>query len=165
MRPLAYISKALSYKNLGLPLYEKELLYRSGKDNTMAYVLSRREEYMAITQVLLTWIQEVTESYQQDDFVKSKVSELLLVSDCTYNWSYMDGLLKYQSRLYVSRYGRIRRKLIEALHPSQLGGHSGIQASYMRASQLFYWLGMLRDFKEVILNCDTCKRCKDEHVP
>ena len=58
----------------------------------------------------------------------------------------------------------MRKKIIAAIHGSQLGGHSGIQASYLRAKQLFHWPGMHRDIKDTILQCDTCKKCKDEHV-
>lgn len=54
---------------------------------------------------------------------------------------------------------------MNALHASQLEGHSGIQASYARAKTMFYWPGIKRDIKWAILECDVCRRCKRENVP
>lgn len=64
----------------------------------------------------------------------------------------------------MGEHGDIRQKLITALHDSQLGGHFGIQASFIRANQLFYWPRMYKAIKKVVLECDVCRKYKDEHV-
>ena len=66
--------------------------------------------------------------------------------------------------MVVGKGGEIRKTLITTLHDSQLGGHSGIQASWLRAKQLFYWPGMFKEIKTVVLQCDTCRKCKDERA-
>lgn len=59
----------------------------------------------------------------------------------------------------------IKSKVMEVIHTSSIGGHSGIQASYQRAKGLFYWVCMRKDFEEFISACDVCKKYKIESVP
>ena len=73
-------------------------------------------------------------------------------------------MLKFNGRVIVGSGRNIRRKSITTLHDSQLGGHSSIQASFMRAKQMFYWPRMYKEIKAAVLECDVCKKCKDEHV-
>ena len=73
-------------------------------------------------------------------------------------------MLRYECKIVVGREGSVRKKIITAIHDSQLGGHSGVHASYLRAKQLFHWPEMHKDIKDTVLQCDTCKRCKDEHT-
>ena len=106
----------------------------------------------------------MVESYKEDVWAQETISQVLLAPTQVPDYSYQDGVLRYRKRLMVGGQGDIRRKLITALHNSQRGGHSGIQASYMRAKQLFYWPGMYKEIKQFVLECDTCRKCKDEHV-
>ncbi|KAL3503001.1 hypothetical protein ACH5RR_037450 [Cinchona calisaya] len=108
-RPLAYLNKSLNTRNMGLSIYEKELLalvtakwqtkllglsyeihYKAEVDNTIADSLSRRgmdsANCKAITQVILAWITEVTQSYENGELAQKMLKELLLsseeVADC-----------------------------------------------------------------------------------
>ena len=65
--------------------------------------------------------------------------------------SYQDGVVRHKERIVIGTSGEIRRKIITAMHDSQLGGHSGIQASYHRAKYLFYWPGIYKEIKAIIL--------------
>lgn len=58
----------------------------------------------------------------------------------------------------------MRKKLIKAIHSSQGGGHSRVQASTHRAKCHFYWPSMIIEIKQAVLECDTCQRCKGEHI-
>ena len=73
-------------------------------------------------------------------------------------------MLKFNGRVIVGLGRNIRRNLITTLHDSQLGGHSSIQASFMRAKQMFYWPRMYKEIKATVLERDVCRKCKDEHV-
>ena len=88
----------------------------------------------------------------------------LLLTPGNLDYSYQDCVLRYKGRRVIGTEGGIRRKIITALHDTQLGGHSGVQTIYHRAKQLFYWLGMYKDIKDIVLQCDTCRKCKDEHL-
>ena len=58
----------------------------------------------------------------------------------------------------------LKRKILQALHESPLGGHSGIQNTYLRVKQLFHWPRLKTEVKDFVLACDTCKRCKYENI-
>ena len=73
-------------------------------------------------------------------------------------------MLRYKGKMVIGTEGGVRKKIIIAIHDSQLGGHFGIQASYQMAQPWFHWPGMHKDIKETVLQCDTFRKCKDEHT-
>ena len=66
------------------------------------------------------------------------IREAMLNLDKIPNFSYQNRVLKYHNRVAFGSGGNIRRRLITALHDSQLGGTFWVQASYMTAKHLFY---------------------------
>ncbi|XP_027088576.1 uncharacterized protein [Coffea arabica] len=97
-RPIAYLSQSLGPKNMGLSIYEKELLalritasfqqkwltkllglsseihYKKWNENVAADALSRRAsnevgEYAELACIIPEWVKEVMESYQGDEQV------------------------------------------------------------------------------------------------
>ena len=222
-RPLAFLSQSLGQKNLGLSIYEKELLalvtavtkwrhyleghhfiintdhqslkylleqrittplqqkwltklmglsyeicYKKGKENVVADALSRigkEEAKCAITTTVIPeWMKEVMESYLGDVWAQDLIRGILAFPGQASDYSYQNEILRHKGRVGVGKGGEIRKTLITALHDSQLGGLSDIQASWMRAKQLFFWPGMFKEIKTAILQCDTYRKCKDERV-
>lgn len=221
--PIAYISKALGPRSLGLSVYEKELLaiilatqkwraylihnqfiiktdqqslkylleqkistplqhkyltkllgfdykieYKRGVENKAADGLSRQfaEEgsCLAITTIHPAWIEEIVTTYDGDEVVQDIIAELVT---CPYNvshFSYNEGLLRYHGKLYVGSSTAIRNQIIETMHSSPLGGHSGIQGTLQRLRAIFHWPGMKQAVKEFVLACQTCQLCKHENV-
>ena len=54
--------------------------------------------------------------------------------------------------------------ILQALHDSGIGGHSGCTATYHRIKQLFAW-PKLKDFvKHYVEACSVCQQAKVEHV-
>lgn len=47
--------------------------------------------------------------------------------------------------------------------PQQLGGHSGILATYQRIRKLFYWPGLKQGVEDFIKQCQICQQAKREH--
>lgn len=54
--------------------------------------------------------------------------------------------------------------MIRELHDSNLGGHSGITATYQRVKRSFYWPNLKQDIHKFILSCEVCQMNKPEHV-
>ncbi|XP_071918893.1 uncharacterized protein [Coffea arabica] len=150
--PIAFLSKALSPRNLGLSAYEKDLLALQGS-------------CLVITSVTPLWIQELQRSYDVDPQCQSIISQRVLdpTSQSQYEWD--QGLLKYSGKLYVGATNGLSEKLIQALHASAIGGHSGQKGCWQRLKALFYWPNMKQDVIKYIQACDTCQRFKSEHVP
>ncbi|XP_071929042.1 uncharacterized protein [Coffea arabica] len=92
-----------------------------------------------MTCVIPEWAKEVMESYQGDEEVQEMIKGLVLTPGSLQDYSYQDGIVRYKGRVVVGKEGGIRRKIIIAIHDSQLGGHSGVQVNYLRAKRLFHW--------------------------
>lgn len=50
--------------------------------------------------------------------------------------------------------------MLKEFHDTPVGGHAGIEWSYIRLSANFYWPGMRRDVKEFVGRCVTCQTVK-----
>ena len=226
--PIAFLSKALSTKNLGLSVYEKELLalvmavtkwrhylvgshfiirtdhqslkylldqklntalqhkwmtklmgmdyeiqYKRGTENLVADALSRRQEAvgdsplhscLAITAVRPVWMEELQKSYEGDDHCQNIMAQLILDPNAHTDYTMVDGMLRYQGKLYVGSANNIRNQVIQVLHASAIGGHSGQNSCWQKVRSLFHWPGMKQEVVTFIRNCDTCQRNKSENV-
>ncbi|XP_027081018.1 uncharacterized protein [Coffea arabica] len=117
--PIAFLSKALSAKNLGLSVYEKELLalhkwmtklmgldyeiqYKKETENQVADALSRRLEgdptlplhsCLAITAVRPRWIEELQKSYETDTLCQDIIAQLSLNPKSHSDYTWVDGVL------------------------------------------------------------------------
>ncbi len=81
------------------------------------------------------------------------------------NYSYQQGLIRYKGRIYIGNHGHLRQELVKQLHASSLGGHSGIDNSYKRIKQLFYWPSMKADIEDMVKNCEVCIQNKVDGTP
>lgn len=91
-------------------------------DNKVVDALFRRKEKgvecVAITEVTPLWIGEVTASYQCDKEAEGKIAALLLNNNADSDSQFLNGLLKYKSRIYIGSSCEVRRKMIAAIHSS-----------------------------------------------
>jgi hypothetical protein len=53
--------------------------------------------------------------------------------------------------------------VLQALHSSGLGGHSGINATYQKVKALFAWPNLKEDVKDYVTKCQVCKKAKHEN--
>jgi hypothetical protein len=58
----------------------------------------------------------------------------------------------------------LQNKIIQALHDSSLGGHSGVPATFQRIKALFHWPGMKQHINEYVQGCQICQQAKPERV-
>ncbi|XP_027155055.1 uncharacterized protein LOC113755200 [Coffea eugenioides] len=109
-------------------------------------------------------MQELQDSYSSDEHCRDIIALILLdpTSQPKYEWN--NDLLKYDGRIYVGSSSGLRDKIIQALHSSALGGHSGQRGCWQRIKSLFYWPTMKQNVIQFIQSCDTCQRYKAEHV-
>ncbi|KAL3497765.1 hypothetical protein ACH5RR_040497 [Cinchona calisaya] len=182
------MSKALSQRNMRLSIYEKKLSALVTAVNRWRPCLEKNPFIIKINHQRLKYLleQRITTPLQQKWLTKllglcyeiqyKKGDENVMIDALSRRGAkivvchvtsqiYKDGILRFKGRMYVGETRTIRQKLIEALHSSQLGGHSGYQANYSRVKALFFWLGMKKQFHEIVNQCDVCKRCKDDHIP
>lgn len=171
---------SLQYKWLSKLLgLDYEIQYKKGVENTGGAALSRTitpvsvdDHCVAITASLdravsiiqPDWVQQITQSYVDDNEFQQIIAQLLIEPQSQPDYQYVHGLLKKDTRIVVGTSTDIRMQLIEAMHHSPLGGHSGQTACYQRLRSLFFWPLLKQDVVQVVRNCVTCQRNKDEHV-
>ncbi|XP_026428650.1 uncharacterized protein LOC113324549 [Papaver somniferum] len=92
------------------------------------------------------------------------MSQLLLSPNTLPNYTFQDGVLRYKNKLYIGEGSDVRAKLLHSLHDYAIGGHSGIQATSVRATSHFYWTCMHRDIVSFVSQGDVCQRNKADHT-
>ena len=66
-----------------------------------------------------------------------------------------NDLIQYKGLIYVT--GKQNRdQILHDYHDSPVGGHQGIDRTYDRISENYYWPSMKKQVDEYIRNCDLC---------
>ena len=111
-----------------------EIQYKKGTENQVVDALSRRHETaskpplnscLAITTVRPIWIEELQMSYETDAHCKDIMTQLLLDPSSHTDYVLVDGVLRHQGKVYVGTANNARNHIIQVLHASAIGGHSG----------------------------------------
>ena len=105
-----------------------KVVYRKGKENTVADALSRVGHMMAIQAVSSAqpqWIQEVTNSYVTDKEAQALLARLALVSPDDHGFSLDNGVIRKHGKIWVGHNSAVQTRIIAAMHSSPVGGHSG----------------------------------------
>jgi hypothetical protein len=114
-------------KLLGL---QYKIVYKKGAENREADVLSRGplpnggSEFVncfAISSCQPKWLSEILSSYDKESFVMEMMSKLMLDPAVAPNYTLIDGLLRYKSRIWIDDDAALQCKLISACHSSALG--------------------------------------------
>lgn len=109
------------------------------------------------------WLQEVHNSYTTDSQATNLLQELTVQSPNAKGYYLDHGLIKYKGRLFIGENLALQTKLISSLHDSAVGGHSGVQASYQRIKQLYYWPGLKLAVENYVKQCAVCQLAKHSH--
>ena len=132
----------------------------------IANALSRRFEErtnVAITTIVLDWLQ-VTTNYELVDWSRGKLEQLIIDSSNRPGYTLVNGLIWFHGRLVIGDCDQLKDKILQSLHGSPLGGHSGIRNTYHKVKQLFYWPHLKKNVMDFALACDVCQCCKHETV-
>jgi hypothetical protein len=113
-----------------------KIVYKKGVDNSVADALSRRSHGMvqlsALSVVTPRWLSEVIQGYQSDPQAIKLISQLAIDPNAVVDYSLCKGLLRHKNRIWVGNNPQLQSKIIQALHSSPLGGHSGIPVTIRR---------------------------------
>lgn len=70
---------------------------------------------------------------------------------------YREGVLLYKGRLVISAEFTWIPTLLKEYHSTPQGGHSGFYHSYKRLTTSLFWVGMKKDVKDFVKECDVCQ--------
>jgi hypothetical protein len=74
------------------------------------------------------------------------------------------GVIRLHGKVWVGGNTLAQQHILQALHSSGIGGHSGTLATYQRIHKLFAWPNLKQSVTEFIQHCDTCQHAKAEHT-
>ncbi|KAJ4801510.1 polyprotein [Rhynchospora pubera] len=148
--------------------------YKKGCENRVADALSRQQgrvenqdkevvELNAVTELIPQWVEEVKSSYDNDPWLEEiKEKEIREGANCKFTQHL--GIWRYKGRLCIGNNQNWRNHIIQEVHDSSIGGHSGILATYKRIKGSFYWPHMKEDVYQYVISCDNCQQNKNEHI-
>lgn len=151
-------------KLLGL---QYRICYRKGLSNAAADALSRKElpdlaELAAVSECIPLWVQDILSGYEQDAFSTQVIAELAVNPNSRPDFQLCKGILKFKGRIWVGNNPVLQDKLIDELHASPIGGHSGFPVTYRGAKTMFAWAGMKKMIKNKLQHCQICLQAKPD---
>jgi hypothetical protein len=139
--------------------------YKKGSENKVAVALSRVRFHFqlnVVSTIVPVWVQLVLNSYQTNTSASALLQDLAITQSCDLGNILVDGVIKYQNRIWVGSNSALQTKLIASFHSSTLGGHSGIQPTYQRLKKMFHWQEMRQDVESFVKHCQVCQQAKQE---
>ena len=104
-----------------------------------------------------TWIEELKASYADDPGVQKIFQSIQDGTASTGKFSVTNGLLLYKGWIYLGDKCKLKGKVLELVHDSPLGGHSGFLKTLHRAKKDWFWWGMKKVLKDYIKCCEVCQ--------
>lgn len=150
-------------KLLGL---QYKVVYKKGSENRVADALSRKSAHdsqcAALSVSAPQWLSEVVDGYQGDADTLSLLSKLALDPAAVPGFTLVQGLLRFNNRIWIGQNSQLQQKLLAACHSSPVGGHSGIPVTYQRIKKLFAWKGLKKAVQQFVSSCSTCQQAKPD---
>ena len=78
------------------------------------------------------------------------------------NFSLQNGLILYKDKVFLRSSSPLKSLVLQHVHNSPLGGHSGYLKTLYGVKQDFFWWGMKSDVREHVKQCEVCQRIKVE---
>lgn len=127
--------------------FDYEIIYKKGKDNTVADALSRVRGAellcFAISVISSDLEEKIKSSYALDPHLQGIVQKLV-GGDQVQHYILQNDLLRRKHKLVVGPDTEVRTSIIAWHHMSMEAGHVGREATIMRVKRLFFWKHMVR---------------------
>jgi transposase InsO family protein len=105
-------------------------------------------------------LENIRGAYERDEFAKK-----LLSDPGRYGYTLNGGLLMRHkdNGIFVPNDAEIRTSLISEAHDPATSGHLGINKTFDRLAEDFYWPGQRADVTEFVVSCTKCQANKSEN--
>ena len=138
--------------------------YKQGSKNQAADALSRVEWTTISThQPNSDLLERIKASWQGDDALQKLIAEVTKDSSSHKDFSWSGGELRRKVKLVIGKNLELRKEILNWLHSSSCGGHSGKDATYKKVKTMVYWKGLSKDVKRFVHQCTTCQQCKHDN--
>ncbi|CAN6455079.1 unnamed protein product [Victoria cruziana] len=145
--------------------FDLSLEYKVGKTNVVADALSRKAELAAtraqafeahVEGALLARIQEG----MRQDATAQQLKALVDAGKTRRFWLRDDLLITKGGRVFVPRWGNLRRELLKECHDTLWAGHPGQERTLALLERGYYWPQMRDDVEAYVKTCLICQQDK-----
>lgn len=140
--------------------------YKKGKENVVADALSRATHgellQLSVSSISTELWDCILKAYGADVALQQLKSQVVEDPTAHPHYTVVDDMVFRKHKLVIPADVHVKELILQWLHSSHQGGHSGIRASIHRIKSLFHWKGMSKDVALFIQACETCLRCKYE---
>ncbi|KAL8089286.1 hypothetical protein AgCh_038908 [Apium graveolens] len=155
-------SKMTNPPVLALPDFNKPFVIVIDASGTgMGAVLM--QEGMAVSSVQSELMDELEAHWAADPHLNRLISEIKRDVESHKKYTWYDNKLMRKGRLVIGDSQRIKDMVMEWMHSSGYGGHSGIHATLKRIQTLFFWHNLKKSVISFIKNRPTCQKCNYDH--
>lgn len=137
------------------------IVYKQGALNQVADALSRCHSPPSVCTLSLCspdWMDKVKLGYMDDP------TAVKILAAPPGDFTVQDGLIRHQGRIWLGNNHLAQKLVLQAIHCSGIGGHSGFQATYYRVRNIFSWPGMKAAIAQFVQERQICQQAKVEHV-
>lgn len=152
--------------------YDFKVIHRKGAQNIVPDALSRMfEDDSQVAKISAVDIAKET----TDPWYKKRVYQILKHPKRYRAWNIIEGkIYRYRPdetiddivkdldawKLVIPQEKRV--DILYEMHNEPSAGHMGVEKTYRKIAQYYYWPGMYRDIISYVRGCQTCQKCKLE---
>jgi hypothetical protein len=74
----------------------------------------------------------VKQGYNTDPKAQEMLQALMVKPDAIPNFTLSGGILRFKSKVWIGNNVPLQQQILEAVHSSAVGGHSGFHVTYMK---------------------------------
>lgn len=109
--------------------------YKARTTNMAGDALSRCtpvKTICALSTCTPSWLLNQVDGYNEDPQAQQLMVKLALTSKNMKGYTLSEGVIRYKGRIWLSNNKLAQEHVVQSLHDSAIGGHSGFQATYQR---------------------------------
>ncbi|KAL4020675.1 hypothetical protein IC575_019456 [Cucumis melo] len=142
--------------------FDFKLEYKPGRANVVADALSRKAKLNIITSMPTSnFLERIKEGMQHDELAKNLL-KLAKKGKTRRFWENDGTLLTIGNRLFVPRWGALRKDVLRECHDSLWAGHPGMNRTLALVHDKYYWPRMQDDIESYVKTCLVCQQDKGE---
>jgi hypothetical protein len=124
-----------------------------GRKNIVAGTLSRRPGACSLMEISAYWKSHLLVEYFKKNF-SCEVMDGKIQDD---RYRVIEDVMFYKDRVYLVPDSGLKKKILNAVHDSPLGGHQAFFKTYRQIRERFSWKGLKQDVMRHVSECVTCQ--------